>query len=61
MACSSHYVQPISWFCVKRKYILLSMIISGPRQPGNDKDVYLTPLIKDLRLLWDKGIEVDDA
>ena len=46
---------------MKRKYILLSMMISGPRQPGNDIDVYLSPLIDDLRLLWDEGVEVDDA
>ena len=31
--------------------MMLSMIISGPRQTGNDIDVYLSPLIEDLRLL----------
>jgi len=41
--------------------MMLSMMISRTRQPGNDIDVYLTPLIKDLRLLWDDGIEVFDA
>jgi len=49
------------WLCMKRKYMMLSMMISGPRQPGNDIDVYLSPLIEDLRLLWDEGIEVFDA
>ena len=24
------------WLCMKRKYMMLSMMISGPRQPGND-------------------------
>ena len=28
------------WLCIKRKYMMLSMMISGPRQPGNDIDVY---------------------
>jgi len=42
------------WLCMKRKYMMLSMMISGPRQPGNDIDVYLSPLIEDLRLLWDE-------
>ena len=37
------------------------LMISGPRQPGNDIDVYLSPLIEDLRLLWDEGVEVFDA
>ena len=34
------------------------MMISRPRQHENDIDVYLSPLIKDLRLLWDEGIKV---
>ena len=41
--------------------MMLSVMISGPRQPGNDIDVYLSPLIEDLRLLWNEGIEVFDA
>ena len=48
------------WLCMKRKYIMLSMMISGPKQPGNDIDVYLKPLIDDLRLLWEEGIDVFD-
>ena len=36
-------------------------MILGPRQSGNDIDVYLAPLIEDLRLLWDEGVEVFDA
>jgi len=40
--------------------MMLSMMISGPRQPGNNIDVYLRPLIEDLRLLWNDGIEVFD-
>lgn len=39
------------WLSMKRKYMMLSMMISGPKQSGNDIDVYLTPLIKDLILL----------
>ena len=48
------------WLCMKRKYMMLSMLISGPKQPGNDIDVYLTPLIEDLKQLWDTGVEVYD-
>ena len=29
--------------------------------PGNDIDVYLQPLIKDLKDLWDGGVETFDA
>jgi len=31
--------------------MMLSMMISRSKQPGNDIDVYLTSLIEDLRLL----------
>ncbi|KAG2405345.1 uncharacterized protein HKW66_Vig0046000 [Vigna angularis] len=47
--------------CMKRKYVMLTMMISGPRQPGNDIDVYLAPLIDDLKLLWEEGIDVFDS
>ena len=49
------------WLVMKRKYMTLSMMISGPKKLGNDIDVYLTSLIEDLRLLWDEGVEVFDA
>jgi len=38
--------------------MMLSMMISRPRQPRNDIDVYLSSLIEDLRLLWHEGVEV---
>ncbi|XP_019173902.1 PREDICTED: uncharacterized protein LOC109169475 [Ipomoea nil] len=49
------------WLCMKRKYIMLSLLISGPKQPGNDIDVYLAPLIEDLKILWNDGVPVYDA
>jgi len=36
--------------CMKRKYMMLCMMISSPKQPGNDIDVYLSPLIEDLKV-----------
>ena len=36
-------------------------MILGPRQPGNDIDVYLYHLIEDLTKLWDKGVDVFDG
>ena len=41
--------------------MVLSMLIFGPKQPGNDTDVYLTPLIEDLKFLWKNGVEVYDG
>ncbi|GJS33685.1 uncharacterized protein Tco_0532067 [Tanacetum coccineum] len=49
------------WLCMKCKYIMMSLLIEGPKQPGNDIDVYLAPLIDDLKTLWDKGVKVYDA
>ncbi|XP_076931412.1 uncharacterized protein LOC143596544 [Bidens hawaiensis] len=49
------------WLCMKRKYIMMSLLIQGPRQPGNNIDVYLSPLIDDLKTLWDSGVKVYDA
>ena len=49
------------WLCMKRKYMMLSMMISGPRQLGNDIDVYLSLLIDDLTKLWDEGVLVFDG
>ena len=49
------------WLCRKRKYMMLSMMLSDPRHPGNDIDVYLSPLVEDLRKLWDEGVVVFDA
>jgi len=40
---------------------MLSMMISGPRQPGNDIDVYLSPLVENLKMLWADGVETFDA
>ena len=37
------------------------MMITGPRQLKNDIDVYLTPLIEDLRKLWEDEVDVWDV
>ena len=49
------------WLCMKRKYVMLFMMISGPKWPGNNIDVYLAPLVEDLKKLWEEGVDVFDA
>jgi len=49
------------YLCQKRRYLLLTMIISGPKQPGNDIDVFLEPLMEDMKTLWEKGVKIMDA
>ena len=34
--------------------IMMPILIQGPRQPGNDIDVYLKPLVEELLVLWNK-------
>ena len=41
--------------------MMLSLLISGPRKPGKNIDVYLSPLVDDLKTLWEKGVETYDA
>ncbi|XP_025616664.1 uncharacterized protein [Arachis hypogaea] len=48
------------WICMKQTNFILSMIILGPKMPGNDIDVYLQPLIDELKELW-AGVDTYDA
>ncbi|XP_043694245.1 uncharacterized protein LOC122644951 [Telopea speciosissima] len=48
------------WKCMKQTSFMLTLLIPGPNQPGNDIDVYLQPLIDELKLLWD-GVDTYDA
>ncbi|GJY99965.1 putative transposase-associated domain-containing protein [Tanacetum coccineum] len=47
------------WLCMKRKFINLSVLISG--YPGNDIDVFLEPLVDDLHTLFETGVDTYDA
>lgn len=47
------------WLCMKRKFIMLSTLISGT--PGKDIDVFLEPLLDDLELLFEIGVETYDS
>jgi len=49
------------WLCMKRKFIMMPILIQGPKEPGNDIDVYLRPLIDELLLLWkEEGVAIWD-
>ncbi|XP_071726556.1 uncharacterized protein [Rutidosis leptorrhynchoides] len=51
----------LPWLCMKRKYIMMSLLIQGPKQPRNDIDVYLQPLVDEMMELWSTSIHVYDA
>ncbi|XP_026417108.1 uncharacterized protein LOC113312578 [Papaver somniferum] len=49
------------WRCMKEPFIFLTLLIPGPNSPGNDIDVYLRPLIDELKELWEIGVQTFDA
>ncbi|KAL3379999.1 hypothetical protein AABB24_000568 [Solanum stoloniferum] len=46
--------------CMKEAYMFLTIILPGPTNPKHKIDVFLQPLIKELTLLWETGVEVFD-
>ena len=50
-----------TWLCQKRKYLLLSILIQGPKHPGIDIDVFLEPLMQEMETLWKEGIDMFDG
>jgi len=61
---SNHSTWPVTlyiynlppWVCMKQSYIQMPLLIQGPRQPGNDIDVFLEPVIDELVEMLEKGV-----
>nr|GMC80064.1 uncharacterized protein LOC109184453 [Ipomoea batatas] len=49
------------WMCMKDSNFILSMLIPSPKDPGDAIDIYLKPLIKELKELWEVGVDTFDA
>ncbi|KAM6587737.1 hypothetical protein CsatA_010342 [Cannabis sativa] len=49
------------WICMKRESLMMVVLIPGRRAPGKDIDVYLQPLIEELKELWEKGVRTFDV
>jgi hypothetical protein len=47
--------------CMKQPSFILSLVISGPKSPEIDIDVYLQPLIDELQELWNVGVHMFDV
>ena len=43
------------WLVIKVSYFMLSLLISGPHQLGNKIDIYLKPMVDELKELWEYG------
>ncbi|XP_028125331.1 uncharacterized protein LOC114322251 [Camellia sinensis] len=49
------------WKCMKDPFFMMPLLIPGRRAPGFDFDVFLRPLIDELKELWEVGVETYDA
>ncbi|CAL1411205.1 unnamed protein product [Linum trigynum] len=49
------------WIIMKPSNFILSMLIHGPDSLGDAIDVYLQPLIEELKSLWEEGVNTFDA
>ena len=51
------YIYNLSpWLYMKWSYLQMPLLIKGPRQPGNDIDVFLEPVIDELVEMFEKGV-----
>ena len=46
---------------MKQPNFILSLLIPGPKGPGMNLDVYMQPLVKELKELWEIGVKTFDA
>ncbi|XP_071714474.1 uncharacterized protein [Rutidosis leptorrhynchoides] len=57
----SYSTWPVPWLCMKKPFLFLTLLIPSPSAPGNNIDVYMQPLIDELKELWDNGVNTYDA
>ncbi|KAL3616094.1 hypothetical protein CASFOL_040388 [Castilleja foliolosa] len=48
------------WDCMKDPFLFLSLLIPGKNSPGKDIDVYLRPLVDELKELFTEGADTFD-
>ena len=46
---------------MKDEYMFMSIIVPGPRNPKEKLDVFLQPLIEELKHLWEVGVQTYDV
>ncbi|KAA0053772.1 uncharacterized protein E6C27_scaffold135G001570 [Cucumis melo var. makuwa] len=49
------------WKCMKETNFFMSLLIPGPKSPGREINVYLQPLIEELKELWTFGVHTYDS
>ncbi|KAM1948029.1 hypothetical protein ACFX15_008273 [Malus domestica] len=48
------------WRCMKKEFSIMTLLIPGDKAPGREIDVYLRPLIDELKELWENGVPTYD-
>ncbi|CAM8989118.1 unnamed protein product [Rhodiola kirilowii] len=48
------------WMCMKKEFNILAMLISGPKSLGKCLNVFMRPLIDELKMLWNTGVATFD-
>ena len=46
--------------CMQREFLFLSILVPGPKHPKRALDVFLQPLIHELKMLWHHGVQTWD-
>ncbi|KAL9666040.1 hypothetical protein QQ045_000362 [Rhodiola kirilowii] len=46
--------------CMNKEFNILGMLISGPKSPGKCLNVFMRPLIDELKILWDTRVPTYD-
>ena len=47
--------------CMKDPYMFMPLLIPGDKSPSKDINVYLRPLVDELKMLWEKGVQTYDV
>ena len=55
------YNPPSPGDCLKEAFMFLTVLVTGPDNPGQKLDVFLQPLMHELIELWDKGTQAYDV
>lgn len=49
------------WMCTKAPNFMMALLIPRKESPGNNIDVYMQPIIEELKELWEAGIKTYDS
>ncbi|XP_023736641.1 uncharacterized protein LOC111884567 [Lactuca sativa] len=67
--CNPHCTWPVvlttynlpPWLCMKELSFILALLIPDPKAHGKDIDVFLKPLVEEIKFLWLSGVLIKDA